>query len=105
MAMSVDLFEEAKVGSLRRKRFRGATREEQGFWRFANPSPSSLLPILLSTLRRLESWRKVEATAMGSSLRKIESKNEKGALMIVHVLSGWLASSYQIRRASLQHIS
>ena len=29
---------------------------------------------------------------------------EKGALMIVHVLSGWLASSYPIR-AFLQHIS
>ena len=30
---------------------------------------------------------------------------DKGAVMIVHVLSGWLASSYPIRRAFLQHIS
>ena len=30
---------------------------------------------------------------------------DKGALMIVHVLSGWFASSYPIRRAFLQHIS
>ena len=42
---------------------------------------------------------------MGSSLQKIESRVEKGAVMIVHVLSGWLASSYPIRRAFLQHIS
>ena len=37
--------------------------------------------------------------------RSIESRVEKGAVMIVHVLSGWLASSYPIRRAFLQHIS
>ena len=44
---------------------------------------------------------------LGSSLQKIESRVsiDKGALMIVHVLSGWLASSYPIRRAFLQHIS
>ena len=30
---------------------------------------------------------------------------EKGAVMIVHVLSGWLDSSYAIWRAFLQHIS
>ena len=30
---------------------------------------------------------------------------DKGALMIVHVLSGWLASFYPIRCAFLQHIS
>ena len=30
---------------------------------------------------------------------------DKGALMIVYVLSGWLASSYPIRCAFLQHIS
>ena len=58
-----------------------------------------------SNERTSESWRKVEATAMGSSLQKIESRVEKGAVMIVHVLSGWLASSYPIRRAFLQHIS
>ena len=49
--------------------------------------------------RTSESWRKVEATAMESSLEKIESRVEKGAVMIVYVLSGWLASSYPIRRA------
>ena len=44
---------------------------------------------------------------LGSSLQKIESRVliDKGALMIVHVLCGWLASSYPIRRAFLQHIS
>ena len=44
---------------------------------------------------------------LGSSLQKIESRVliDKGALTIVHVLSGWLSSSYQIRRAFLQHIS
>ena len=42
-----------------------------------------------------------------SSLQKIESRVliDKGTLMIVHVLSGWLASSYPIRSAFLQHIS
>ena len=50
-----------------------------------------------SNERTSESWRKVEATtAMGSSLKKIESRVEKGAVMTVHVLSGWLASSYPI---------
>ena len=44
---------------------------------------------------------------LGSSLQKIESRVliDKGALMIAHILSGWLASSYPIRRAFLQHIS
>ena len=44
---------------------------------------------------------------LGSSLQKIESTVliDKGTLMIVHVLSGWLASSYPIRRVFLQHIS
>ena len=44
---------------------------------------------------------------MGSSLQKIESRVEpkKGAAMIVHVLSGWLSSSYPIRCVFLQHIS
>ena len=44
--------------------------------------------------RTSESWPKVEATSMRSSLQKIESRAEKGAVMIIHVLSGWLASSY-----------
>ena len=55
--------------------------------------------------RTSESWPKVEATAMGSSRQKIESIAEKGAVMITHVLSGWLAASYPIRRVFLQHIS
>ena len=58
-----------------------------------------------SNERTSESWGKVEATAMGSSLQKIESRVEKGAEMIVHVPSGWLASVYPIQRAFLQHIS
>ena len=45
------------------------------------------------------SWPKVESTATGSSPQKIESRVEKGAVMIVHVLSGWLASSYAIWRS------
>ena len=51
-----------------------------------------------------ESW---SYGCLGSSLQKIESRVliDKGALMIAHVLSGWLASSYPIRRAFLQHIS
>ena len=51
-----------------------------------------------------ESW---SYGCLGSSLQKIESRVliDKGALMIVHVLSGWLASFYPIRRAFLQHIS
>ena len=49
--------------------------------------------------------QKVEATAMGCSLQNIESRVEKGAVMIVHVPSGWLASSYLIWPAFLQHIS
>ena len=46
-------------------------------------------------------------SCLGSSLQKIESRVliDKGALMIVHVLSVWLASSYWIRCAFLQHIS
>ena len=55
--------------------------------------------------RTKESWRKAEATATESSLQKIESRVKKGALMIVHVLSGCLASSYPICRAFLRHIS
>ena len=49
-----------------------------------------------------ESW---SYGCLGSSLQKIESRVliDKGA--IVHVLSGWLASSYPIGRAFLQHIS
>ena len=47
--------------------------------------------------------QKVEATAMGCSLQNIESRVEKGAVMIVHVLFGWVASSYPIRRPFLQH--
>ena len=61
-----------------------------------------------SNERTIESWQKVEATAMGSqgsSLKKIESKVEKSAVMIVHVLSGFPTSSYPIRRALVQHIS
>ena len=74
--MSVDQFEEAKEANQK--------------WKY-------------STERTSESWRKVE----GSSLQKIESRVliDKGALMIVHVLSGWFASSYPIRHAFLQHIS
>ena len=35
-----------------------------------------------------ESWQNVEATAAGSSRQKIESRAEKGAVMIVHDLTG-----------------
>ena len=44
---------------------------------------------------------------LGLSLQKIKSRVlvDKGAVMIVHVLSGWLGSSYPIRCAFLQHIS
>ena len=51
-----------------------------------------------------ESW---SYGCLGSSLQKIESRVliDKGALMIVHVLSGWIASSYPIQHAFLQHIS
>ena len=49
-------------------------------------------------------WRKVEDKAMGSSLQKIELRVEKGTVMIAHVLSGWLASSYPIPHAFLQNI-
>ena len=50
---------------------------------------------------------KLRLSHLGSSLQKIELRVliDKGAVMIVHVLSGWLASSYPIRRAFLQHIS
>ena len=37
--------------------------------------------------------------------RSIESRVQKGGVMIVHVLSCWLASSYPIWCAFLQHIS
>ena len=40
-----------------------------------------------------------------SCKRSIESRVEKYAIMIVDVLSGWLASSYPIRLAFLKHIS
>ena len=81
MEISVDQLEEAK--------------EVDQKWKYSNEWTS-------------ESWRKVEATAMGSSLQKIESRVEKGGVMIVHivhVLSSWLASSYPIRRTFLQYIS
>ena len=50
-----------------------------------------------------ESWR---YGYLGSSLQKMESRVliDKGAVMRIHVLSGWLASSYPIRRAFLQRI-
>ena len=35
-----------------------------------------------------ESWQNIEATAAGSSRQKMESRAEKGAVMILHVLSG-----------------
>ena len=57
-----------------------------------------------------ESWKLTESWSygcLGSSLQKIESRVliDKGTLLIVHVLSGWLASCYPIRRAFLQHMS
>ena len=77
--MSVDQFEEAKKANQK--------------WKYSNERTS-------------ESWRKVEATAIGSSLQKIKSRVEKGAVLIVCVLSAaWFASSYQIRRSFVQHIS
>ena len=42
---------------------------------------------------------------LGSKTQKIESRVDKGAVMIVRVLSGWLAPSYPIQHAFLQHIS
>ena len=78
--MSVDQFEEAKEANQK--------------WKY-------------SIERTSESWRKVDATAIWDQACKIESRVliDNGILMIVHVLSGWLASSYPIRRAFLQHIS
>ena len=80
--MPVDQFEEAKEANQK--------------WKYSNEGTS-------------ESWRKVEATAVWDQDCKRSSRLrvliDKGALMIVHVLSGWLASSYPIRRAFLQHIS
>ena len=58
-----------------------------------------------STERTSKSWPKVEATALGSSWEKIDWRAEKGTVMIVQVLSGWLASSYPTRQTILQHIS
>ena len=59
-----------------------------------------------SSERTSESWRKVEATTGDQACkRSIESRVEKGVVMIAPVPSGWLASSYPIRRAFLQHIS
>ena len=56
-----------------------------------------------SNKRKLaESW---SYGYLESSLQKIESRVDKGAVMIVHVLSGWLASSYPIRRGFFRHIS
>ena len=81
MEMSLDQFEEAKEANQK--------------WKYGNERAS-------------ESWRKVKATAIWEqACKKIESRVliDKGAVMIVHVLSGWLASSYPIRRAFLQHIS
>ena len=74
--MSVDQFEEAKEANQKRTNKR----------------------------KLAESWR---YGYLGSSLQKIESRVliDKGAVMIVHVLSGWLASSYPIRSVFLQHIS
>ena len=40
---------------------------------------------------------------MRSNRQKIESRAEKCG--VIHVLFGWLASFYAIRRAFLQHIS
>ena len=56
---------------------------------------------------------KYENTAMSKrakvgrklKLRLWDRRDEKRAVMIVRILSGWLASSYPIRRALLQHIS
>ena len=50
-----------------------------------------------------ESWR---YCYLGSSLQKIESRVliDKSAVMRIHVLSGWLASSDPIRRAFIQRI-
>ena len=73
--MSLDQFEEAK--------------ETNQKWKYSNERTS-------------ESWRKVEATAMGSShaCKRSSRKLRKSLLlMIVHVLSGWLASSCPIRLA------
>ena len=80
--MSVDQFEEAK--------------EANQSWKYSNERTSESWPA--------ESW---SYGCLGSSLQKIESRVliGKGALMIIHVLSGWLASSYPIQRAFLQHIS
>ena len=72
--MSVDQFEEANQK-----------------WKYSNERTS-------------ESCPKVEATAMGSSRQEVESRAEKGAVMIVQVFSSWFASFYSIRRAFLQHI-
>ena len=79
--MSVDQFEEAKEANQK--------------WKYKHWTNKRKLT---------ESW---SYGCLGSSLQKIESRVliDKGALMIVHVLSGWLASSYPIRRAFLQHIS
>ena len=72
--MSVDQFEEANQK-----------------WKFSNGRAS-------------ESWQKVEATAMGSSRQKIESRAERERRCNDGACSFWLAS-YPIRRVFLQHIS
>ena len=78
--MSVDQFEEAKEANQKMKIQQWTNKR-----------------------KLVESWR---YGYLGSSLQKIESRVliDKGAVMIVHVLSGWLAS-YPIRRVFLQHIS
>ena len=66
MEMSVDQFEEATKANKK--------------WKYNNERTS-------------DRWRKVEATAMGSRMEKIESRVEKVAVMIVHVLSGLFSSN------------
>ena len=56
---------------------------------------------------KVERKLKLRLSGIKPAKEKIESRVliDKGALMIVRVLSGWLASSYPIRCAFLQHIS
>ena len=56
---------------------------------------------------KVEGKLKLRLSGIKPAKEKIESRVliDKGALMIVRVLFGWLASSYPIRRAFLQHIS
>ena len=48
---------------------------------------------------------KLKLRLSGIKPAKDRVRIDKGAVMIVHVLSGWPASSYPIRRAFLQHTS